>query len=794
MLHVFRAASLLVFSILSFQLAAQKFTISGYIEDADTGEKLISANAFDLRTGSGAVSNTYGFYSLTLPKDSVHLEISYIGYETKAFDIFLDKNTTLNIKLGSSVELAVVEVSATRQARIEEDVQMSQVDVPIEQIKKIPALLGEVDVLKSLQLLPGVQSGGEGQNGLYVRGGSPDQNLILLDGVPVYNVSHVLGIFSVFNADAIKNVTLTKGGFPARYGGRLSSVLEINMKEGNMNEFHGEGSVGLISSKLTLEGPIWKDKTSFLISGRRTYIDLLTRPLIRAAAASEGVDVKLKLFFYDLNAKINHKFNDKHRLFLSAYSGSDIFSNRFSEDGDTFEGGIDWGNIISSARWNWQINPKLFANTTATYSNYQLDIFAAFEEKEPGEPTDKFSAKYISGIEDLGLKMDFDFIPSPKHYLRFGGAATHHTYKPGALALKSNDPDDQLDTLIGSQNAYSMEFALYAEDDISLGAFKANIGLHASGFAVNNKFYHSIQPRIGLRYLLSNDVALKASFATMTQYINLLTSEALSLPTDLWVPSTKLVKPQQSWQVAAGVAKTLWDEYEFSVEGYYKDLKNVLSFKEGASFLFGLENDWQDKVTQGHGQTYGAEFFVQKKKGRTTGWIGYTLSWNWRQFDDVNGGKRYPFRYDRRHDISVVVSHDFTKKISGSLAWVYGTGNAVTLEVFGYESWQKYYDANGNTYFDYSNIVGTNGEKNSFRMTDYHRLDASLEFKKDKKWGQATWVVGVYNAYWHRNPYYLVSTTKNVYDQNGNQIGRKTVFKEISILPIIPSIAYNFKF
>lgn len=794
MTQLLRHAILLIFSISFMGAYAQKFTISGYIEDASTGEKLIAANVFDLRSLSGAVTNTYGFYSLTLPQDSVTLELSYIGYERQALVLYLNQNITLNIRLEPALELATVVVSGTKQDRIEEEVQMSRVEVPIEQIKKIPALLGEVDVLKALQLLPGVQSGGEGQNGLYVRGGSPDQNLILLDGVPVYNVSHVLGIFSVFNADAIKNVTLTKGGFPARYGGRLSSVLEINMKEGNMREFHGEGSVGLISSKLTLEGPIIRDKTSFLISGRRTYVDLLMAPFIKAAAAQEDAEFKVRLFFYDLNAKINHKFNDKHRLYLSAYSGADVFGNKYSEDGDSFEGGIDWGNIISAARWNWQVNPKLFSNATLTYSNYQIDINTKFGIKEPGEPKESFSAKYISGIKDLALKYDLDFIPSPNHYLRFGGAATHHTYKPGALALKSSIEDAELDTLIGSQNETSMEYALYLEDDFSKGAFKANIGLHASGFAVNNKFYYSLQPRIGLRYMLPKELALKASFATMTQFINLLTSEALSLPTDLWVPSTDKIKPQQSWQVAAGAAKTFWDEYEFSVEAYYKHLEDVISFKEGASFLFGLENDWQDKVTQGEGQTYGFEFFMQKKKGRTTGWVGYTLSWNWRQFDDINGGKRYPFRYDRRHDISVVVSHEFTKRLSGSLAWVYGTGNAVTLQVFGYDQLVRYNDVTGQPEWYSANTIGTNGSKNAFRMSDYHRLDASLEFKKAKKWGQATWVLGVYNAYWHRNPYYLLSETEYEYDENYNLISQKKVFKEISILPIIPSIAYNFKF
>jgi hypothetical protein len=774
-------------------LPAQKFTVSGYVEDVATGEKLIAANVFDTRSLQGAVTNTYGFFSLTLPTDSVLLEISYIGYQTQSLSLFLDKNTTLKVKLGAAIELATVEVKANRQSRIEEEVQMSRVDVPIEQIKKVPALFGEVDVLKALQLLPGVQSGGEGQNGLYVRGGSPDQNLILLDGVPVYNVSHVLGIFSVFNADAIKNVTLTKGGFPARYGGRLSSVLEINMKEGNINELHGEGSIGFISSKLTLEAPIKKDKTSFIVSGRRTYIDLLTKPIIKAAAKSEGVDVRIKLYFYDLNAKINHKINDKHRLYLSAYSGADVFANKVIEEGDTFEGGIDWGNIISALRWNWQMTPKLFSNTTLTYSNYQLDIGAGFKEKNPGEPTESFSAKYISGIEDVAAKIDFDFIPNPRHCIRFGAAATHHTYKPGALTLKADFEDENFDTLIGSQNARSMEYALYLEDDISFGAFKANVGLHASAFTVDGVFYKSLQPRLGLRYLFHNDLALKASFATMRQFINLLTSEALSLPTDLWVPSTERIVPQKSWQVALGAARTFWDEYEISVEGYYKKMDDVLSFKEGASFLFGLENDWQDKVTQGTGDTYGLEFFIQKKKGRTTGWLGYTLAWNWRRFDDINGGKRFPFRYDRRHDISLVVSHKISERVSASAAWVYGTGNAVTLEVYRYQYPQFEVTSMGQPGYFYYSEVGTNGEKNAFRMSSYHRLDLSVEFYKKKKHYERTWVLGVYNAYWHRNPYYLLVDEDYVLNDQG-QYESKTVFKEISILPIMPSVSYNFKF
>ena len=355
-----------------------------------------------------------------------------------------------------------------------------------------------------------------------------------------------------------KNVTLTKGGFPARYGGRLSSILEINMKEGNLQEWHGEGSIGMISSRLTLEGPIKKDKTSILLSGRRTYADVLFRPIVALANQESEEDVKIKLHFYDLNAKVQHKFNDKHRLFLSAYLGADVFFTEVSDGEDSFGGGIDWGNSISALRWNWQINNKLFANTTLTYSRYQIDVIAEQSSRFEDGTDESFSANYFSGIEDWAGRIDFDYIPAPGHYIKFGGGVTNHTYRPGALSLDVAFDQEQFDTLIGSQNEFSDELFLYIEDDMQLGKLKANVGLHGSGFSVGDEFYTSLQPRIGLNYLLPKDVAVKASFATMAQFINLLTSESFSLPTDLWVPSTERIKPQQSWQAAIGVAKNLW--------------------------------------------------------------------------------------------------------------------------------------------------------------------------------------------------------------------------------------------
>ncbi len=782
-----RLPCLTVFTLLLLPTLAfsqkKTYTISGYVEDASSREKLIAANVYDLHTLQGTVTNTYGFFSLTLPQDSVHLGVSYIGFQPDRLSFFLNKDTTITFRLAPSIKLATVEVVAEKLDRIEENTQMSRMEVPVDQIEKLPALLGEVDVLKTLQLLPGVQGGGEGQNGLYVRGGSPDQNLILLDGVPVYNVSHLLGFFSVFNSDAIKNVTLTKGGYPARYGGRLSSIIEINMKEGNMREFHGEGSVGLIASRLTVEGPVVKDKTSFMISGRRTYADLLFGPLIQSSTGP-GEDVRLRMFFYDLNAKVNHKINDRHRLYLSAYSGSDIFHARYREkySGGSYltDGGIDWGNITAAARWNFMINKKLFSNTTLTYSRFRFNFLTEVEENDEGDIT-SYSAKYFSGIYDLAGKIDLDYIPNPKHYVRFGGGITRHSYDPGAFVFKARFDEERFDTILGSSQTQSVEFALYGEDDVNLGALKANIGLHASGFLVNGKFYHSIQPRLGLRYLLNNDWAVKASFATMAQYINLLTNESLSLPTDLWVPSTERIKPQTSWQPAIGVARTLWNEYEFSVEGYYKKMKNVLSYKEGVSFI-GLENDWQDKVTQGDGESYGVEVFIQKKRGKTTGWLGYTYSRTWRQYDDINGGKRFPFKYDRRHDVELVVSHKVSDKISVSGTWVYGTGNAITLPLYRYESPVVYDELSGQYY---SRELESIGDKNSFRMAPYHRLDLSVEFHKQKRKYERTWVVSVYNAYNRPNPYFIYDG----YDNEGNR-----AFRQVSLFPVIPSVAYNFKF
>lgn len=771
---------------------AQNYTVSGYIKDNANGESLIGANIIEQHSLDGTSSNTYGFYSLTLPAaDSISLLYSYVGYQPQIIELPLSKDTTIHIELTESAMLDEVVISAADAEKIQEVTQMSTVSVPIEQIKALPALLGEVDVLKTLQLLPGVQSGNEGTSGLYVRGGGPDQNLILLDGVPVYNASHLFGFFSVFNADAINNVQLIRGGFPARYGGRLSSVIDISMKEGNMKEFHGEGSIGLIASKLTLEGPIVKDKTSFIISGRRTYIDLLARPLIKAQT---GGDEVVGYYFYDVNAKINHRFSDKDRLFLSTYLGDDRFYARYYDEDvqngvtleDEDEAGLRWGNITSALRWNHIFTPKLFSNTTLTYSRYRFDISEEYRYEYLSDTSDQVLvdqglAKYLSGIEDFAAKIDFDYLPSPQHGIRFGANAIHHTFRPGALNYQYDDESygESLDTLLGAQETRAIEFAAYVEDDIEISRrLKVNAGVHFSGFSVNDELYTSVQPRIAGRYLLNDQTSLKASYVQMAQFIHLLTNSGIGLPTDLWVPATERVKPQTAQQFALGGAYNWNSSYEISLEGYYKTMDNLISYEEGASFIE-VNQDWQDKVTVGEGRSYGAELLVQKKQGRTTGWLGYTLSWTDRQFPELNFGKRFPYKYDRRHDIGLAVVHEWKENVDLSFSWVFGTGNAISLPTAKYSGMPRDHY--------YSNNIYYYGDRNSYRMSAYHRLDASITFHKKTRWGERSWVFGVYNAYNRRNPFYLYIDESGEYGQEGQ-------FKQVSLFPVIPSFSYRFNF
>lgn len=775
---------LLLLLLLPSLCFSQKFTVSGYVKDASTGESLIGAAILNRKTLQGTSANTHGFYSITLQSDSLRLAYSFVGYTPVELKLSLKRDTSIDVTLVSAITLDEVVVSGTRSDAIHETSQMGAVSIPIEQIKALPAILGQVDLLKTLQLMPGVKWS-EGSTGLYVRGGGPDQNLMLLDGVPVYNASHLFGFFSVFNADAINRVELIKGGFPARYGGRLSSVIDINMKDGNMKKLHGEGSVDIVATKFTLEGPIKTDRTSFLVSGRRTYIDALTRPFLKKTNDYGAPGY----YFYDLNGKINHIINRKNRIYLSAYTGSDK-SYALSEDqksgngidlSTTLSSNIRWGNIITAFRWNHIVGQKLFANVTTTYSRYRFRVESEKSEYDfkGGVPTEHtYRSLYFSGIRDWSAKVDFDYTPHPAHYIRFGAAGILHQFSPGA---NSYNIEDAPEITVGDAKINAREVSTYVEDDIKIGErLKVNVGGHFSAFNVENRWYHSAQPRVSGRFLLSPTFSLKASYASMMQYIHLLSNAGIGLPTDLWVPATAFVKPQTANQVALGLAKVYKTDYEISLEGYYKTMNNLIEYKDGSSF-FDPQEDWEDKIARGgKGESYGVEILAQKKTGKVTGWVGYTLSWANRQFDEINNGNWYPYRYDRRHDASVAITHAWSKRMDFSAVWVYGTGNAITLPTGQY--WGP--GSSGSEVISGLTIQRYD-ERNSFRMRAYHRLDVSFSFWKDTKWGRSKWSFGAYNVYSRRNPYYIDLTWKP---------DKGRTFAEYSLFPIIPSVSWSFKF
>jgi hypothetical protein len=771
-------------------LFAQKSTLSGYLKDAETGEALIGGRIYIDSLKIGVASNIYGFYSLTLPNGTHDVMFSFVGKEPIKTRVILDQNVELDINLADNNTLE--EIVVTGEKKQQESTEMSTVTLSMEKVKTLPVLLGEKDIIKTLQLLPGVQSGSEGSSGIYVRGGGPDQNLILLDGVPIYNANHLFGFFSVFNADAINQVKLVKGGFPAEYGGRISSVIDIRMNEGDMKKIHGEGSVGIISSKLMLNGPIIKDKTSFMITGRRTYIDLLARPIIKAANSQNGNDqVTGGYFFYDVNAKLNHIINANNRVYLSAYLGNDKFyvNSEYDyinqTDSKTYieesTGGIKWGNKIVALRWNHKFNPKLLLNTTLNYSDYRFSTgfgLTSYEQGNQANPTQDFSFEYLSGITDFGGNMNFYYYPSPKHDVQFGIGQTYHTFKPGVNQLKLSDGSSDLDTSFGSARTYAHEFYGYIQDDFSISKrLSLNAGLHFANFFVREKLYNSLQPRASFNFQLDDKSSLKASYAKTTQFLHLLTNTSIGLPTDLWVPVTDSIPPQQGNQVAFGYTRELPKGYRVGAEAYYKTMKNLIEYKEGASF-FGSNQNWEGLVEVGNGYSYGLEMLFEKRTGKTTGWIGYTLSWTNRQFANINNGEEFPYRYDRRHDISFVLTHKFNDKVDIGVVWVYGTGNAITLAL------QKY-NSSGGVEFGESEVNHID-QRNGYRMPSYHRLDLGVNIHKPKKWGEATWSFGLYNAYNRQNPFYLDIG----YLKNGNE----KVLKQISLFPILPSISYSFKF
>jgi hypothetical protein len=762
------------------------YTISGYVKEEATGEALIGATVVIKELNKGAAANQYGFYSITVDKGTYTLSVTYLGFEDYHQTIVLNSDLRINVGLkNKSVQTEAVVITAEPEDKNVKSTDMGTTRLSMEQIKALPAFLGEVDILKTIQLLPGVKSAGDGNTGFYVRGGGPDQNLILLDEATVYNASHLLGFFSVFNGDAVKDVNLIKGGMPAQYGGRLSSVLDITMKEGNNQAYHVEGGIGLISSRITVQGPIKKDTSSFIISGRRTYIDVVAKPFIPKTSQYYGSGY----YFYDLNAKFNYKLSDKDRLYLSGYYGRDVFD--FKNAVANFNVNIPWGNSNGVLRWNHLFNDKLFLNTAAIFTDYQF----SFGASQAG-----FDFRLYSGIRDWNGKMDFCYYPNTRHEIKFGMNYIFHTFTPSNATAKQGDVVFDLGKI---KKQYAHEVALYVSDAFDVSdKLRLDLGIRWSYFIMVgpfDRYIHDVQgkiidttryssgqpvaayggpePRASLRYSLSKRISLKANYTHNYQYIHLASLSSVSLPTDVWVPCSDVVKPQISDQIALGYFQNFHENmFEGSVEVYYKKMQHQVEYKEGALPTDDQKDNADNNFVFGSGQAYGAEFFFKKRLGKLNGWVGYTLSWTTRNFPDLNNGQTFYAKYDRRHDVSFVSTYDLNPKWSFSLVWVYGTGNAITLPV--------------TRYFVEGNVVSEYSARNDLRMPAYHRMDISATWKLKKfKRFEHSLNFAVFNVYNRQNPYFIYFVSQGSVQQGNLSVQAK----QVSLFPILPSVTWNFK-
>ncbi len=778
---------------------AKKYTISGYIKDKTSGESLIGATIYETEKFQGTSSNNYGFFSLTITEGNKKIRISYIGYTSITKDILLESDTTLSVDLKPGIGLQEISIYSTKENYKLQGSEISMERLSIKTINEIPSFGGEADVLKAIEFLPGIQLGSEASTGIIVRGGSPEQNLLLLDGIPVYNSNHAFGLFSVFNSDAIKNVTLLKGGFPARYGGRLSSVIDVRMKEGNLNEYHGNVQIGAIASKFSFEGPIVKDQSSFIISGRRTYVDIF----LPKSTKIEG-DIP-SFFFYDLNVKINTKISDKDKLYLSAYMGHDKFhltdNSSFEEAGmnNSEDVRLKWGNNNILLRWNHLFSKKLFSNLSILKSEYKLSI----DVSELDQINNQYrfeSTYYESGINDYSAKLDFDYYPTASHSIKFGAELINHLFNPGRLTnvfqnytlsggQRTYTPNGNLNEFSINDKIVANEFRIYVEDDFKLGEkHRINAGIHYSGFFVGSKTYLSIEPRFSYRYSLSDNVSLKAAYSRMNQYIHLLTQSSMGLPTDLWLPVTPDVNPQSSEQVTAGAFFNINETYNLEIETYYKFMNHIYAYKDGVDYL-SSNNIWEKNITMGKGLSYGLEFMLRKKTGNLKGWIAYTYSKTEREFDIINEGKPYPYKYDRTHQLNIVANLRLTDKASLNSTWTYATGIAYSLANEKYASIFNIYRWNSgeSEHPQIDNLT----QRNNARMNSYHRMDLSYSHKKERKKTTRTWQIGFYNVYARFNPYLIY--WDNDWDNMENNVAQRRL-KYVALYTIIPYVSFRIDF
>jgi hypothetical protein len=778
----------------------RRFTISGFVQDYSSGEWLIGAFIRDERSGRSAVSNEYGFFSLTLPQGEAELLITQLGYNMDVYPLMLQRDTSLQILLQEVVLLTEVEIRATRETPNFSAVKVAPVETAT--AEQMATLGGESDIVRHLHLMPGVQTGTDGVEGFFVRGGSQGHNLVLIDGVPVYNYSHAAGLFSVFNTAAVRSVRLLTSGFPARYGGRLSSVLDIRTKEGNMRSFQGRADLGIISSRLTLEGPIWRDKMAFFISGRSAHINSFLPALSRKFKSAQGEDGETRYDFEDLNIKVHYTASARDKLYFSLYTGRDQFDNTgyrqqrlslFDSGGNAYQFRYDrsylekfqWGNTVSSLRWNHVFGKKLFANTTVMFSRLDVDVNYQNVDSlillQPqlllGENINV--GRFRSGINERGLRFDADFVPTPSHYWRFGLGVANRNFRPGALVY--NERVGNSSTLANTP-LQAAEMTLYVEDEFKLGKrFMGNAGLHYVNWTVRNRNYRSLQPRLAVQYQTAEYLKLRASYARMAQFLHLLTNADIGLPTDFWVPSTDKIAPEESQQYDVGLDMTLGSAFTLSLDGYYKRMDHLLSFTEGASIL----NDWQQNVTTGMGKAYGLEAMLSYRQVRGRAWISYGLARAERQFERINLGRVFPFKYDRRHDLKVAGVYQVNERLTLSGNWTLSSGFAYSLPlaVFSYQL-----PGQGGPPV----VVQDFDEKNKYRMPWYHRLDVNAQLKLPSKQVEHIINVGVYNVYNRRNPLYYNLRTQ--FEIENNQLRENKSFVQVWLFPVMPSFSYSVQF
>lgn len=743
---------------------SQNITLNGYVRDAKTEESLIGATLYEATQKIGTTTNEYGYYSLTVSAaDTIGLVISFIGYQAQAKKIFTKENLRLDIDLlVNSAILGEIEVKASRNNDNVQRAQMSVIDVPMRAIMTLPAIAGERDILKIIQLLPGVQSGQEGTTGYFVRGGNLDQNLVQLDEATVYNPNHLFGLFSTFNVNAINHVKLIKGGFPAEFGGRLSSILDIQMKEGDKNRFHTEGGIGLLSNNLTVQGPIQKNKSSYIVSGRQSHVNLILKRLTSSSNSYK---------FYDLNAKMNYEFGNKDHLFLSFFKGND---NAAYNAANSLNYTTDFGNTTGTFRWNHLFGSQVFSNTSVIYNDYHLALST--------EQNSYYSALY-TGIKDLTAKTDFTIIPNAKHTIKTGFIFTNHTLYPAAFSANIPRRGNRLTINKDSiKQFYSNEMALYVRDEFDISdKFSINYGIRLPVFLVNNKTYSYIEPRLTAKLSINPTNSIKASYTQMNQFLHLIPNSTAGLPTDIWLSSSNKTKPQYSTQYALGYFSNSDDNaLEASVEVYYKNMDNQVLFAEGNQLT--LKANLDSSLVYGKGESYGAEFFIKKNTGKLTGWIAYTLSWTNQTFKQLNFGNKFPFKYDRRHVLSVTGSYELTPKWNLSAVFVYSSGVPFTLPT------GRVAALNAGTIFEGNYFIYEG--RNNYRLGAYHRFDISAAYKNKRTFFkipcEIEWIFGFYNTYNRRNPYFVYF----LIDPLSNQ----PQAKQVSLLPIIPSISFNFKF